>query len=320
MATYVSVQTFATDVAPLLQKNCHECRRPGQAAPFSMLTYEQVRPWAKAIKAAVTRKKMPPWFADPQYGHFSNAEGTAVNPAANRVYVANPGDGTVTLIDGATDNVVASAKAGSYPQARTVNPATNKIYVANNYAHSVTVIDGATHTATTVRVGQGPRGMAANPATNKIYTANYGSRDATEIDGATNEATSLPMGEHPWAISLDGRSNHVYVANEDTVYGGGQGTTHYSPLDQINRNNVSELRPAWVHHAPQEAARYRGSVECTPLIVDGVMYIVGAALIVEALDAATGRLLWTHAPASSGPQRRGRRHQPRRDVLEGWRS
>jgi hypothetical protein len=73
MTARVPAQTFARDVAPLLQKNCQECHRPGQAAPFSMLTYEQVRPWAKAIKAAVIQKKMPPWFADPQYGHFSNA-------------------------------------------------------------------------------------------------------------------------------------------------------------------------------------------------------------------------------------------------------
>jgi quinoprotein glucose dehydrogenase len=90
-----------------------------------------------------------------------------------------------------------------------------------------------------------------------------------------------------------------------TVYGGDQAATHYSPLNQINRDNVGRLRPAWVHSAPPEAARYRGAVECTPLVVDGVMYIVGAALIVQALDAATGKLLWTHAPLNNGPQRRG---------------
>ena len=46
------------------------CHRPGEAAPFSLLTYEQARPWAKAIKEAVLQKKMPPWFADPQFGKF----------------------------------------------------------------------------------------------------------------------------------------------------------------------------------------------------------------------------------------------------------
>src|SRR3979490_2114089 len=64
--------TFAKDVAPILQRNCQNCHRPGEAAPFSLLTYEQARPWAKAIKSAVLQKKMPRGFADPQFGRFSN--------------------------------------------------------------------------------------------------------------------------------------------------------------------------------------------------------------------------------------------------------
>ena len=64
--------TFTRNVAPILQQNCQSCHRPGEAAPFSLLTYEQARPWAKAIKAAVLQKKMPPWFADPCCGHFAN--------------------------------------------------------------------------------------------------------------------------------------------------------------------------------------------------------------------------------------------------------
>jgi hypothetical protein len=64
--------TFHKDVQPILQKNCESCHRPGQIGPFPMRTYQQVRPWAKAIKTAVVSRKMPPWFADPQYGHFNN--------------------------------------------------------------------------------------------------------------------------------------------------------------------------------------------------------------------------------------------------------
>jgi hypothetical protein len=64
--------TFAKDVLPILQSNCQSCHRPGQVAPMSLLTYQDARPWAKAIKAAVTARKMPPWFADPNYGHFAN--------------------------------------------------------------------------------------------------------------------------------------------------------------------------------------------------------------------------------------------------------
>jgi hypothetical protein len=64
--------TFYKDIAPILQANCQTCHRPGEIAPMSLLGYEDARPWARAIKAAVLERKMPPWFADPSYGHFAN--------------------------------------------------------------------------------------------------------------------------------------------------------------------------------------------------------------------------------------------------------
>ena len=64
--------TFTKDVAPIIQNRCQTCHRSGEAAPFSMLTYEETRPWAAAMKEAVKLRKMPPWFADPRFGRFSN--------------------------------------------------------------------------------------------------------------------------------------------------------------------------------------------------------------------------------------------------------
>ena len=64
--------TFHRDVAPLLQKRCQTCHRPGDIGTMSLITYEQTRPWAKAIRAAVLQREMPPWHADPRYGSFSN--------------------------------------------------------------------------------------------------------------------------------------------------------------------------------------------------------------------------------------------------------
>jgi hypothetical protein len=64
--------TFNKDVLPILQKNCQECHRPGEVAPMSLMTYTDARPWARAMKAALLTQKMPPWFADPKYGHFAN--------------------------------------------------------------------------------------------------------------------------------------------------------------------------------------------------------------------------------------------------------
>lgn len=71
-ATAPSPVTFNKDVLPVMQKRCQTCHRPGEVAPMSFLTYSEVRPWAKAIREAVLTRKMPPWFADPHYGKFSN--------------------------------------------------------------------------------------------------------------------------------------------------------------------------------------------------------------------------------------------------------
>jgi hypothetical protein len=67
-----SAVTFNKDVAPILQKNCQGCHRPGEAAPMSLLSYKEARPWAAAIREAVILKRMPPWYADPHFGTFSN--------------------------------------------------------------------------------------------------------------------------------------------------------------------------------------------------------------------------------------------------------
>jgi Copper type II ascorbate-dependent monooxygenase, C-terminal domain len=64
--------TFAKDVAPIFYNNCAECHRAGEAAPFSVLTYKDVRPWARSIKEKVVTREMPPWHADPHFGEFSN--------------------------------------------------------------------------------------------------------------------------------------------------------------------------------------------------------------------------------------------------------
>jgi len=64
--------TFNKDIAPLFFKNCAECHRPGETAPFSALTYKDVRPWAKSIREKVLDRQMPPWHADPHTGQWAN--------------------------------------------------------------------------------------------------------------------------------------------------------------------------------------------------------------------------------------------------------
>jgi hypothetical protein len=64
--------TYTKDVARIFYERCAGCHRPNSVAPMSLLTYQSVRPWARSIREAVLTRKMPPWFADPQYGHFAN--------------------------------------------------------------------------------------------------------------------------------------------------------------------------------------------------------------------------------------------------------
>ena len=60
--------TFTKDVAPILQKSCQTCHRPGMMAPMSLLTYQDARPWARSMKAKVSNREMPPWFIDRNIG------------------------------------------------------------------------------------------------------------------------------------------------------------------------------------------------------------------------------------------------------------
>ena len=60
--------TFAGDVAEILQQNCQVCHRPGAIGPMSLLTYEEVRPWAPMIRDQVLAREMPPYHYDTDVG------------------------------------------------------------------------------------------------------------------------------------------------------------------------------------------------------------------------------------------------------------
>ncbi|PYR37343.1 MAG: hypothetical protein DMF90_07100 [Acidobacteria bacterium] len=63
-----SAPTFTKDVAPILQRSCVQCHRPGQSAPMSLRTYEETRPWVRSIKSRVESRQMPPWHIDRNVG------------------------------------------------------------------------------------------------------------------------------------------------------------------------------------------------------------------------------------------------------------
>src|SRR5215470_12327980 len=64
--------TYTKDVAPILQAHCVVCHRPNDIAPMSLMTYDEVLPFAKMLRESVVQRKMPPWHADPAVGEFIN--------------------------------------------------------------------------------------------------------------------------------------------------------------------------------------------------------------------------------------------------------
>ena len=72
LPAFAATPTFNADIAPILYRNCATCHRPGEVAPFSLLSYEDAAKRAKTIAAATARRYMPPWHAEPGFGHFAN--------------------------------------------------------------------------------------------------------------------------------------------------------------------------------------------------------------------------------------------------------
>jgi quinoprotein glucose dehydrogenase len=88
-------------------------------------------------------------------------------------------------------------------------------------------------------------------------------------------------------------------SREWQYYGGDEGASRYSPLKQINRENAAKLKLAWVHHTEDGSDRPLTTIECTPIVVDGVMYLTTAKLQLRALDPATGKLIWNFDPKTA---------------------
>jgi quinoprotein glucose dehydrogenase len=108
-------------------------------------------------------------------------------------------------------------------------------------------------------------------------------------------------------LSAAGSAASRDVGNEAArgwpAHGGNPGHTQSSPLDQINTRNVARLAVAWVHHTGDARADDRSQIQCNPIVVGSVLYGTSAGLKAFALDAATGRELWTFDPFA-GPGER----------------
>lgn len=101
---------------------------------------------------------------------------------------------------------------------------------------------------------------------------------------------------------------HNYAKENWPTYNGDKAATHYSLLDQVNRENVHQLQKVWEFDNGEASANNRSMIQCNPLIIDGVLYGTTATLKVFALNAETGKLLWIFEP---------NRHIPAKGINRG---
>jgi len=133
----------------------------------------------------------------------------AVNPANGRAYVANEGDGTVTVLDGASDAVLATIPIGSHPYSIAVNPSSGKVYVTHTFGDQLSIIDGATNAASQVKTGSSDL-IAIDAHKGTIYLLGYGGA-VKVFDEAGQKFFETPVGRHGWGLTLNDATGAVYV-------------------------------------------------------------------------------------------------------------
>ena len=137
------------------------------------------------------------------------------NSIGNRVYVANQGAGTVTVIDPQTLTVDRTIPVGGGPRRLAVSPDGNRVYVANYQSDDVSIIDAVTRTRLmNLPVGNGPRGVSVTPNGAEVWVTNLLSNNVSVISTASNTIlTNLPAGILPWTVVFNHDGTRAYILN-----------------------------------------------------------------------------------------------------------
>ena len=107
--------TYAKEVSRIMQTKCADCHHPSGIGPFSLLTYRQTKGWAEMIKEVVSDRRMPPWHAASEHGHFANN-------------LSLSSDDIATIVDWTKGNRVAGDPADAPP------PANHIVYAAGEWS------------------------------------------------------------------------------------------------------------------------------------------------------------------------------------------
>lgn len=145
-----------------------------------------------------------------------------ISPAAQTslAYITNHGSATVSVIDTANNNIIATVPVAPNPYGVAINPAGTRVYVTHNTGGvnaGVSVIDTTNnYSVTTVTTGANGRGVAVNPAGTRVYVANYNNLSVSVIDTTTtpNTVTKVQTGQfQPYGVAVNHNGTRVYVAN-----------------------------------------------------------------------------------------------------------
>lgn len=148
----------------------------------------------------------------------NNRTSVAVNPVTHMVYVLEQrtyaAGGVLSVVNGLSDEIVATIGVGHGTFGVDVNTVTNTIYVANSGENTVSVIDGSSNRVVSniSGVGGGPNGVAVDPHTNMIYVTGLYSRSLTAINGSTGSVVdSLSLGDNPLGVAVNPNTSTIYV-------------------------------------------------------------------------------------------------------------
>ena len=212
----------------------------------------------------------------------------AVNERTGKVYVANSGSRSVTVIDTDTDDVIATIPTAARPYAIAVDESSDKVYVSNTFSNMLTVIDGKTNIATSLKTGSADAILVDAP-NHKVYLLAYESDSLTVFDEESGRTSKISAGAmHLWGFVEMGATLYVTHVQDATIAAIDTGT-----------------------YAIKEIAT--GSMPCA-LAVDsdrGEIYVANYATgSISAVNTRTGVMVWTvkvgghpQAIAIDGPKR-----------------
>jgi len=138
----------------------------------------------------------------------------------NKIFVPTTGTNSVSVIDGNTNNVIATIPVGGHPNQLGFDTGNNMVYVPNRSTNNVSVINATTNTVVaTIPVGFDPTEITILPDLHKVYVSNAGSDTVSVIDVLPSSPTvntvisTIPVGKTPFELTANPATNRVYVSN-----------------------------------------------------------------------------------------------------------